>query len=63
MLDVMLFLEPANQTIDITTPNRQLERENLIQLLDIFVEELLTNGRFDLHLGVHRIDGNKGTVV
>ena len=56
MLDVMLFLKPAKETIDITTANRQLERENLVRLLNIFVEEVLSNGRFDLNLGVRRIE-------
>jgi hypothetical protein len=56
MLDLMLFLKPAKETIDVTIPYRQLERENLIRLLNVFVEEVLANGRFDLNLGVRRIE-------
>jgi hypothetical protein len=56
MLDMMLFLKPAKDTVDLTSPYRQLERENLIRLLNIFVEEVLANGRFDLNLGVRRIE-------
>ncbi|MGH9773498.1 MAG: HNH endonuclease [Candidatus Acidiferrales bacterium] len=56
MLDVMLFLKPAKDTLDLTGSFRQLERENLIRLLNIFVEEVLANGRFDLNLGVRRME-------
>lgn len=56
MLDVMLFLKPAKETIDLSVPYRQLERENLIRLLNVFVEEVLASGRFDLNLGVRRIE-------
>jgi hypothetical protein len=56
MLDVMLFLKPAKESIDVTMPYRQLERENLIRLLNIFVDEVLADGRFDLNLGVRRIE-------
>ena len=56
MLDVMLFLQPAKDTIDVTVSYRQLERENLIRLSNMFVEEVLANGRFDTNLGVRRIE-------
>jgi HNH endonuclease len=56
VLDLMLFLKPAKETIDATSGYRQLERENLIRLLNIFVEEVLANGRFDFNIGVRRIE-------
>lgn len=56
MLDLMLYEKPAKETIDQTEQYRQLEKENLIRLLNIFVEEVLSNGRFDLNLGVRRME-------
>lgn len=56
MIDVMLFQKPAKETIEQTERFRQLERENLIRLLNIFVEEVLANGRFDVNLGVRRME-------
>lgn len=56
MLDVMLFQKPAKETVDQTERCRQMEKENLIRLLNILVEEILANGRFDLNLGVRRMD-------
>jgi hypothetical protein len=56
MLDLMLYQKPAKETVDQTEQYRQLEKENLIRLLNIFVEEVLSNGRFDLSVGVRRIE-------
>lgn len=56
MLDVMLYQKPAKELLDQTEQYRQLEKENLIRLLNIFVEEVLSNGRFDLNLGVRRME-------
>jgi len=56
MLDVLLYQKPAKETIDQTERYRRLEKENLIRLQNIFVEEVLANGRFDLNLGVRRME-------
>ena len=56
MLDLMLFQKPATEPLSQTEQYRQLEKENLIRLLNIFVEEVLANGRFDINLGVRRIE-------
>jgi len=56
LLDVMLFARPAREPIDQTERYRQLEKENLIRLMNLFVEEVLANGRFDLNLGIRRME-------
>jgi hypothetical protein len=56
MLDTMLFQNPAREPIEQTEHFRQLERENLIYLLNVFVDEVLANGRFDLALGIRRME-------
>jgi hypothetical protein len=56
MLDVLLYQKSAKETIDQTERYRRLEKENLIRLQNIFVEEVLANGRFDLNLGVRRME-------
>ena len=56
MLDVMLFLKPAKETVEQTEPYRRMEKENLVRLLNMIVEEILANGRFDLNLGVRRME-------
>jgi 5-methylcytosine-specific restriction endonuclease McrA len=55
-LDQMLFKKPAWEPIDQTERFRRLEKENLIRLLSIIVEELFANGRFDLRLGIFRME-------
>lgn len=56
VLDVMLYQKPSKETLDQTERYRQLEKENLVRLLNIFVEEVLSNGRFDVDLGVRRME-------
>jgi hypothetical protein len=56
MLDLMIFQRPAKEMLDQTEGSRQLERENLIRLLNVFVDEVLANGRFDLNMGVRRME-------
>jgi hypothetical protein len=63
MLDLMLYEKPAKETIDQTEQYRQLEKENLIRLSNIFVEEVLANGRFDLNLGVRRPQSRRRLVT
>lgn len=56
MLDIMLFQKSAKETVEQTEPFRQMEKENLVRLLNIVVEEILASGRFDLNLGVRRME-------
>jgi len=56
LLDVMLFMRPAREPIEQTERFRQLEKENLIRLMNLFVDEVLANGRFDLDLGIRRME-------
>jgi len=56
LLDVMLFTRPARESIEQTERFRQLEKENLIRLMNLFVDEVLANGRFDLDLGIRRME-------
>ncbi len=56
MLDMMLYLNPAREPLEQTERFRQLEKENLIRLLNIFVEEVLASGRFDLNVGIYRME-------
>lgn len=56
MLDMMLYIKPAREPLDQTERFRQLEKENLIRLLNIFVEEVLASGRFDLNVGIYRME-------
>ncbi|MBN1365910.1 MAG: HNH endonuclease [Syntrophaceae bacterium] len=56
MLDLMIYEKPAREMLDQTEHWRRIEKENLISLLNIFVEEVLAKGRFDLKLGVRRIE-------
>ncbi len=55
-LQHMLYLKPTPEPIDESEPFRRLERENLVRLMNLFVEEVLANGRFDLGLGIYRIE-------
>lgn len=52
----LLFLKPATESLEVTDRIRRLERENLIRLMNMFVEELLANGRFDLTRGIFRME-------
>ena len=55
-LDMMLFSKPAKESIEQTDPFRQLEKENLVRLMNMFVEEALANGRFSMELGIRRME-------
>ncbi len=55
-LQHFLYLKPATEPIQETEVFRLLERENLIRLMNLFVEEVLANGRFDVRLGTVRIE-------
>lgn len=55
-LQHFLYLKPAKEPIQETEVSRLLERENLIRLMNLFVEEVLANGRFDVRLGTFRIE-------
>ena len=52
----MLFTRPAREPIEQTERFRQMEKENLIRLMNLFVDEVLANGRFDLDLGIRRME-------
>ncbi len=51
-----LFMKPAKQVIEQTSRYRNLEKNNLIKLMNVFVEEVLANNRFDTKLGIYRIE-------
>jgi len=55
-LDVMLFQKPARESIEETERYRRLEKENLVRLMNIFVEEALASGRFNSQLGTRRME-------
>ena len=55
-LQCFLHLKPTHEPIAETEPFRRLERENLVRLMNIFVAEVLDNGRFDLTLGTFRME-------
>lgn len=55
-LDVMLFQKPARESIEQTERYRQIEKGNLVRLMNIFVEEVLANGRFNLDLGIRKME-------
>ena len=55
-LDVMLFQKPAREPIEQTERYRQMEKGNLVRLMNLFVEEVLASGRFNLDLGIRRME-------
>jgi len=55
-LNHFLWLKPSRESLELTQNMRTVERENLIRLMNIFVEEILANGRFDLGKGIYRIE-------
>ena len=55
-LQNFLHLKPTTEPIIETEKFRQLERENLVRLMNLFVGEVLANGRFDLNLGTYRME-------
>ncbi|MEW6356987.1 MAG: HNH endonuclease signature motif containing protein [Planctomycetota bacterium] len=56
LLDVMLFQKPAREPIEQSERFRRTEKENLIRLMNIFVAEVLANGRFEPSLGIRRME-------
>jgi len=55
-LQQFLHLKPTKEPIAETDPLRRTERANLIRVMNLFVEEVLANGRFDLSLGTFRME-------
>jgi hypothetical protein len=55
-LDLMLFTRPSREPIDQTERYRRIEKENLVRLMNIFVDEVLANGRFRMDLGIRRME-------
>lgn len=55
-LQHMLFLRPSREPMEVTEKFRKLERENLIRIMNMFVEEILANNRFDLNIGIFRLE-------
>ncbi|MCJ7544231.1 MAG: HNH endonuclease [Phycisphaerae bacterium] len=55
-LDLMIYTRPAREPLDQTDRYRRLEKENLVRLMNIFAEEVLANGRFNLELGIRRME-------
>jgi hypothetical protein len=51
-----LWLKPSKEPLELTQKMRALERENLIRLMNVFVEEILAGNRFDLGKGIYRIE-------
>lgn len=51
-----LWLKPSREALELTQRMRTTERENLIRLSNLFVEEVLGSGRFDLNKGIYRIE-------
>jgi hypothetical protein len=52
----MLFQRPSKEPMAQTEKFRHLEKENLIRLMNIFVDEILGNNRFDFNLGIRRME-------
>lgn len=55
-LQHMLLLKSTREPMEITEKFRKLERENLIRIMNMFVEEVLANNRFDFDLGIFRLE-------
>jgi len=55
-LQHMLFLKSAREPMELTEKLRKQERENLIRIMNMFVDEILANNRFDLDLGIYRLE-------
>ena len=55
-LDKFVFLSLAGEPLDETIQMRELERQNLVKLMNMFVEEVLSAGRFELGRGIYRIE-------
>lgn len=55
-LQQMLFLRSSREPMDVTEKFRTLERENLIRIMNLFVDEILAKNRFDLNLGIFRLE-------
>jgi hypothetical protein len=55
-LDLLLYKKPAKEFIVKTERFRQLEKENLVRLMNLFVEEIFAGRRFDLNMGIYRIE-------
>lgn len=60
-LQHFLFLKPAREPLEVSEPFRRHERQNLVRLMNLFVEEILASGRFDLNLGIHRLEERLST--
>jgi len=55
-LDHFLWLKPSREPLEVSQNMRTLERENLIRLMNLFVEEILASNRFDFGKGIYRIE-------
>jgi len=51
-----LMLRPTREVLDESENFRRLERGNLVRLMNLFVEEVLAGDRFDLRLGIRRLE-------
>lgn len=56
LLNEFVFLKPASEPLEETQQFRGLERDNLITLMNIFVEEVLGSERYDPRRGIFRIE-------
>ena len=61
-LQHFLFLKPSRESLDESERYRRQERENLVRLMNLFVEEVLAAGRFDLGLGIYRLEERVSSV-
>lgn len=55
-LGPFLFLRQAHEPLEETERFRQLEKRNLVRLMNIFTEEVLAEGKFDPGEGVYKIE-------
>jgi len=55
-LDLLLYKKPAKEFIAQTERFRQFEKENLVRLMNLFVDEVFAGRRFDLNMGIYRIE-------
>jgi hypothetical protein len=55
-LNTLLYLKPAREPLAESERFRLVERENLVRLLNLFVDEVLDHGRFNFHIGIYKIE-------
>lgn len=51
-----LYLKEAEVSLEESERFRQLERGNLVKLMNLFVDEIMAHGHFDLSIGIYKIE-------